>query len=137
MTLAAMAATGAEIALATKGTVREARGFTSSTKMRGSAPSGSSMANWTFISPRTCRARAISSVWRFSSATVSARSEKGGSEQAESPECTPASSMCSMTPATNTSTPSHSASTSTSVARERYWSISTGLSPETCTASRT
>ena len=60
----------------------------------------------------------------------------GGSEQALSPECTPASSMCSMTPATNTLSPSQSASTSTSVARERYWSMRTGLSPETCTAWR-
>ncbi len=92
------------------------------------------MANCTFIRPRTPSALAMSSVWRFSSATVSARSEKGGSEQALSPECTPASSMCSMTPATNTVSPSHRASTSTSVARLRYWSMSTGLSPDTCTA---
>ena len=100
MTLAAMAATGAPMALATKGTVRDARGLTSSTKMRGSGEWGSSMANWTFISPRTFRARAISSVWRVSSAMVSGRRENGGREQAESPECTPASSICSMIPAT-------------------------------------
>ena len=58
-------------------------------------------------------------VWRFSSSMVSAFSEKGGIEQALSPEWTPASSMCSSTPATNTSLPSHRASTSTSVARLR------------------
>lgn len=61
--------------LATNGAVRLARGFTSSTKMRGSAPCGSSMANWTFIRPRTLSARAMASVWRFSSATVAADSE--------------------------------------------------------------
>jgi hypothetical protein len=54
--------------LATKGTVREARGLTSSTKMRGSALWRSSMANCTFIRPRTFSARAISVVWRISSA---------------------------------------------------------------------
>ena len=89
------------------------------------------MANWTFISPFTLSAKAMASVWRFSSAMVSGLRLKGGSEHAESPECTPASSMCSMTPATNTVSPSHSASTSTSVARERYWSMRTGLSPLT------
>ena len=76
----------------------------------------------------------MASVWRLSSEMVSGRREKGGREQAESPECTPASSMCSITPATKTVSPSHRASTSTSVARERYWSISTGLSPDTWTA---
>ncbi len=126
ISLAAIAATGAPMVLATNGTVRLARGFTSSTKMRGSAACGSSIANCTFIRPRTFSARAIASVWRFSSSIVSARSENGGSEQALSPECTPASSMCSITPATNTASPSQSASTSTSVARDRYWSISTG-----------
>ena len=37
------------------------------------------------------------------SAMISAFSECGGSEQAESPECTPASSICSITPQMNTS----------------------------------
>jgi hypothetical protein len=87
--------------------------------MRGFSECGSSMANCTFIRPRTFRARAILTVWRFSSSTVAALSEKGGIEQALSPEWTPASSMCSSTPATNTSLPSHRASTSTSVARLR------------------
>ena len=48
-----------------------------------------------------------------------ATEENGGIEQALSPEWTPASSMCSSTPATKTSLPSHRASMSTSVARER------------------
>ena len=119
MTLAAMAATGWPMVLATKGAVRQARGFTSSTKMRGLSLCGSSMANCTFIRPRTFSARAMASVWRFSSATVSGDSEKGGIEQALSPEWTPASSMCSSTPATKTVSSSHRASTSTSVARFR------------------
>ena len=75
MTLAAMAAMGWPMVLATKGAVRLARGFTSSTKMRGSALCGSSIANCTFIRPRTFRALAISVVCRFSSATVSADRE--------------------------------------------------------------
>ena len=49
---------------------------------------------------------------------VSGESERGGSEQAESPEWMPASSICSMMPATNTSLPSQSASTSTSIASD-------------------
>ena len=70
-------------------------------------------------------------VWRSISAMVSADSERGGSEQALSPECTPASSICSMMPAMKTSPSlSQMASTSTSVARLRKPSISTGLSPE-------
>ncbi len=93
-----MAAIGWPMVLATNGTVRLARGLTSSTKMRGLSESGSSMANCTFISPRTFSARAMASVWRFSSAMVSGRREKGGREQALSPECTPASSICSITP---------------------------------------
>ena len=38
----------------------------------------------------------------------------GGREQAESPECTPACSMCSMIPPISTSSPSQTASTSIS-----------------------
>ena len=62
MILAAMAATGAPMVLATNGTVRLARGLTSSTKMRGASLSGSSMANCTFISPRTFSALAMARV---------------------------------------------------------------------------
>ena len=119
MTLAAIEAIGWPMVLATKGAVRDARGLTSSTKILGESPCGSSMANWTFIRPRTFRALAISVVWRFSSATVSADRDQGGMEQALSPEWTPASSICSSTPATKTVSSSHRASTSTSVARFR------------------
>ena len=77
------------------------------------------MANCTFISPTTLSARASSTVCRSMSATISGLSECGGSEQAELPECTPASSICSITPQMNTSLPSASASTSTSMASRR------------------
>jgi hypothetical protein len=57
-------------------------------------------------------------VWRSTPARISAESEREGSEQAESPEWMPASSMCSMIPAMNTSLPSQRQSTSTSMASE-------------------
>ena len=47
---------------------------------------------------------------------IAADSECGGREQALSPEWMPASSMCSMMPATNVSLPSERQSTSTSMA---------------------
>ena len=50
---------------------------------------------------------------------ISFDSEWGGSEQAESPEWMPASSMCYMMPAMKTSSPSQTASTSTSTASDR------------------
>jgi len=58
-----------------------------------------------------------------------------GSTQEESPEWIPASSMCCMMPAITTSSPSASASTSTSVASSRKWSIRMGRSCEYSTAS--
>ena len=60
----------------------------------------------TFISPPTLSALASATVCRSISAMVAAESECGGSEQAESPEWMPASSMCSITPQTKTSLPS-------------------------------
>ena len=57
--------------------------------------------------------------------------------QAESPEWTPASSMCSMMPATITWSPSAMASTSTSVASSRKRSISTGCPWATTNAAAT
>ena len=51
----------------------------------------------------------------------------GGSAHAESPEWMPASSMCSMIPPMYTSVPSHSASTSISMASSRNRSTSTGM----------
>ena len=94
------------------------------------------MANCTFIRPRTFRALAISTVCRLISSTRTGDSEYGGSEQAESPECTPACSMCSITPPMTTRSPSHRQSTSTSMASFRKRSSSTGESLLTLTASR-
>ncbi len=73
----------------------------------------------TFIRPLTPMAFARAFVWRRSSLTVWSVSECGGKEQALSPECTPASSICSMMPEIQTSSPSQTASTSTSEASDR------------------
>src|SRR5664279_1960504 len=97
--------------------------------------SPSLMAYCTFINPLTPSASASFFDWTASSAIVASDSECGGSEQALSPEWMPASSMCSMIPQTKTSVPSASASTSTSMASDRYESISTGDLPDTTTAS--
>ena len=51
--------------------------------------------------------------------TISGPSECGGSTQALSPEWIPASSTCCMMPPIQTSSPSQSASTSTSIASSR------------------
>jgi hypothetical protein len=73
-------------------------------------------ANCTFMRPTTPSSRASASVvWRISSSTAGG-TLTGGSEHAESPEWTPASSMCSMIPAITTSVPSATASTSNSIA---------------------
>ena len=71
--------------------------------------SPSLIAYCTFIRPPTSSASASAVVCRSSAAMVSGESERGGSEQAESPEWMPASSICSMMPAMNTSRPSQSA----------------------------
>ena len=60
--------------------------------------------------------------------------EYGGKEHALSPECIPASSICSIIPATTTSCPSDIASTSTSVASGKNLSISIGCSGDALTA---
>ena len=94
-------------------------------------------ANWVFIRPTTFSALASATTCSRSAACVAGDSEYGGSEHDESPECTPASSMCSMTPPIST-LPSLSAmtSTSTSTALSRKRSSSTGESFDTFTASR-
>ena len=99
MTRAAIFTSGTPVALATKGTVRLARGLASITKT-WAASARSSMrvtANCTLISPRTSRASAMRRVYSSITAMVPALSPSGGIMQAESPECTPASSTCSMT----------------------------------------
>ena len=114
MMRAAILAIGAPMVLATNGTVREARGLTSSTKIVPSL-----MAYCTFIRPPTLSALASAAVWRSSSSTISSDSECTGSEQALSPEWMPASSMCSMMPETKMVLPSQRQSTSTSMASVR------------------
>ena len=56
--------------------------------------------NCTFSSPTTPSRSASSRVWRRTSSSISSPRLSGGSTQAESPECTPASSTCCMIPAT-------------------------------------
>ena len=58
----------------------------------------------------------------------------GGIEQEESPEWTPACSICSIIAPMKTSLPSDTASTSTSIALSKKWSRSTGDLFETLTA---
>ena len=93
------------------------------------------IANWMFIRPTTFKRLGELAGLRAQLSWVSCDSPFGGSEQPESPECTPACSMCSMMPPMSTSSPSLTASTSTSMARSRNRSSSTGLSFETFTAS--
>ena len=81
------------MALDTNGTVRDARGFASSTY---STPAAS--AYCTLSSPRTPTPRAIASVDSRIRSMSPRPSVIGGSAQAESPEWMPASSMCSITP---------------------------------------
>jgi hypothetical protein len=114
------------MALLTKGTVRLARGFTSRTNT-----SPSFTANCTFMSPRTSSASARIFVCRSISSTTRRGSVVGGSEQAESPECTPACSMCSMIPPMSTRSPSQMASTSTSMASSRKRRRAPASGPET------
>ena len=92
-------ATGTPVALATKGTVRLARGLASSTKTWPSFTAYCTFSRPTHleglgqgpgVAPRAGRAPRRGRVW-------------GGRAQAESPEWTPASSTCSMTPAMSTS----------------------------------
>ena len=129
MTRAAIRASGTPVALPTNGTVRDARGFTSSTY---TCPSLT--AYCTFKSPTTPSSSANSRVKRRISSSWPGLSRYGGSTQAESPEWTPASSMCCMMPPITTSTPSQRASTSASKASSRKRSTSTGWSGEARTA---
>ena len=76
----------------TSGTVREARGLASRTK---TLPF--SMAYCIFIRPTTCISSAILRVYSLMVARASALMWREGRMQAESPEWTPASSMCSIT----------------------------------------
>ena len=98
ITRVATLANGTPVALATNGTVRLARGFASMTYTLVPAT-----ANCTLINPRTSSAVAIAVVYDSITSTTQAGSVCGGIAHAESPECTPASSTCSMTPPISTS----------------------------------
>ena len=69
-----------------------------------------------FIKPLTFKAKASFLVWFSISFINSFLIETGGKQQAESPECIPASSICCIIPATSTFLPSETASTSISIA---------------------
>ena len=117
----------------TNGTVREARGFASSTQIRSSLTASCRFSSPTTPSRRP-RRRAMSSIVSSSSS----ESVAGGIWHDESPECTPASSMCSITAPMKTSpAASTTASTSTSIAPSRKRSIRTGWSGEASAAERT
>src|SRR5882762_6200354 len=73
----------------------------------------------TFISPTTFNASASRFVYSRIVSRIAGEKLTGGNTQEESPECTPASSMCSIIPPMTTSVPSASASTSISVASSR------------------
>ena len=86
-------AKGTPVALATKGTVREARGLASMMYT-----SSWQTANCRLIKPCTCKERAKSALhWRIV-ARASGLRLTDGKQQAESPEWIPAGSMCSISP---------------------------------------
>ena len=92
------------------------------------------MAYCIFIRPQTFISTAIFLVYSLIVSTCFAVRFLLGSMHAESPECTPASSMCSITAGTKQFLPSEMASASHSVAWCRKRSIRIGLSGVTPTA---
>ena len=87
-----------------------------------------------FIRPLTCISSAILLVYSLIVFTFSSEIYFDGMIQAESPECTPASSICSITAGTNACVPSLIASASHSVACPKKRSIKIGRSGVTPTA---
>ena len=98
------------VTLLRNGTVRDARGFTSST---WGTPRKTT--NWMLQSPRISRARAMRTVWSTIRSRTGSERWRAGYAAIESPLCTPARSTCSMSPGMTTVSPSLIASTSTSV----------------------
>ena len=136
MQRAAILASATPVAFDTNGTVREARGLTSRMKIVASPCSSVWIANCVFIKPTTFSSRAICATCTRNASCTAGGSEYGGSEHDESPECTPASSICSMMPPISTLPwASATTSTSTSTALSRKRSSSTGESFDTRTAS--
>ena len=130
MTLAAIFASDVPVAFDRYGTVRDARGFTSSTYTTSSL-----VANCTFISPTTPSARAMRRVCSRIVCRWRSGQRNGGTTHELSPEWMPASSMCSMMPPMITAPVlSATASTSNSNASSRNRSTSTGCSGDASTA---
>ena len=92
MMRAAYFARGTPVAFEEKGTVRDARGFSSITKICSSLT-----ANWTFRRPLMWQESASFAAMARMFATILSESENGGKQQAESPEWMPHSSICSST----------------------------------------
>ena len=124
-------ASGNPVAFDTNGTVRDARGLASITYSSSSPKT----ANWMLIRPITPSRSAIASVACSTWRSIAGPSDMAGITQAESPECTPASSTCCMIAPIRTSWPSQSASTSISIAfsrnRSRKIAPDPGRSPPT------
>ena len=95
------------------------------------------MAYWMFINPTTFNSMAILLVYSFIVSKCIAGMLMGGITQAESPEWTPANSICSMTAGTKASVPSEMASASASMAFSKNLSIRIGRSGDTSTAADT
>ena len=133
MARAASFASGTPVAFDTKGTVREARGLTSSTytvsplyrELRVHEPDDAEgLRHGAHLVPELRDA-------------LGRQRERQAASRPSPPECTPASSMCSMTPPTMTApSASRMASTSTSTASFRKRSSSTGESFDTLTRVR-
>ena len=96
----------------------------------GLSVSISLIANWIFINPTTLRA--LAKVFDCFSISLIVCSGKlcGGIVHAESPEWTPASSICSIIPATTDKFLSAITSTSTSMASDKNLSINIGFFPK-------
>ncbi len=101
ITRAAAFASGTAVAFDTKGTVRDALGLASRTYRTSDC-----IAYWTLSRPRTPTPSAISRVDSRIRSKSARPSVIGGRAHAESPEWTPASSMCSITPPRYRSVPS-------------------------------
>ena len=126
MSRAAILARGTPVALLTNGTVRLARGFASMIQTRSSRT-----AYCTLSRPTTSSAPASAAVCASIVASTRPTAWAAESRTRSRPECTPASSMCSMIPPMSTSpSQSRSASTSTSTASSRKRSTSAGRSAE-------
>jgi hypothetical protein len=131
ITFAASFASGTPIALATKGTVRDARGLTSSTYSWPSL-----IANWTFMRPTTFSSRA--SAWVAADAGQHLPAERVRRHHHRRVAGVDAGELDVLEhPADDAGLPSLRQSTSSSIASSRNLSISTGLPGMTSKTCRT